>query len=212
MATAFGPRTSAASHGSRTMTITSTPSGENTGSDPTSGANEAGPSGEVVGVLRLRGRGPAGPRVQWTDETVDNEGLGRKKSKICCIYHKPKPFDESSDESSGSDSSASDNSDSSAGSLDSRGSAADRRRLRRVNRRSRLHHHHHHQHEGPCEHEEEGGTRRNGGSSTVLEQPREEIPEPNAYERGGGGGGKGKGMFFLVASPSYAALPPLASC
>jgi len=31
---------------------------------------------------------------------VDNEGAGRKKSKICCIYHKPRAFDESSDESS----------------------------------------------------------------------------------------------------------------
>ncbi|AHL30100.1 protein phosphatase inhibitor [Encephalitozoon intestinalis ATCC 50506] len=25
-------------------------------------------------------------RVTWTKETVDNEGLGKKKSKICCIY------------------------------------------------------------------------------------------------------------------------------
>ncbi|CCI74102.1 ECU05_0185 [Encephalitozoon cuniculi GB-M1] len=24
--------------------------------------------------------------VTWTEETVDNEGLGKKKSKICCIY------------------------------------------------------------------------------------------------------------------------------
>jgi len=33
---------------------------------------------------------------------VDNEGAGRKKSKICCIYHKPKAFDESSSEESDS--------------------------------------------------------------------------------------------------------------
>jgi len=33
---------------------------------------------------------------------VDNEGAGRKKSKICCIYRKPRAFDESSDESSAS--------------------------------------------------------------------------------------------------------------
>ena len=31
---------------------------------------------------------------------MDNEGLGRKKSKVCCIYHAPKGIDESSDESS----------------------------------------------------------------------------------------------------------------
>ena len=59
----------------------------------------------------------------WTDETVDNEGMGKKKSKsmypdvsgsgfgyltewvvVCCIYHRPKAYDESSSESSsGSD-------------------------------------------------------------------------------------------------------------
>ncbi|BGP20108.1 hypothetical protein JCM10213v2_008243 [Rhodosporidiobolus nylandii] len=169
------------------MTVTGTPTPEGTGADPTAGGSEAGPSEDVVGVLRLRGRGPQGQRVQWTDETVDNEMLGRKKSKICCIYHKPKPFDESSDESSGSDSDA--DSDSSAGSLDSRGSAAQRLRARRAARHAHSHHH-----DGPCEHGGEGGsggaTRRNGGSSTVLEQPQEK-PEPNAYERGTGGG-KGK--------------------
>ncbi|AHL28927.1 protein phosphatase [Encephalitozoon hellem] len=25
-------------------------------------------------------------RVTWTKDTVDNEGMGKKKSKICCIY------------------------------------------------------------------------------------------------------------------------------
>jgi len=40
--------------------------------------------------------------VQWTEDVVDNEGAGRKKSKICCIYHKPRAFDESSDESDSS--------------------------------------------------------------------------------------------------------------
>lgn len=32
-------------------------------------------------MLRLRGRAMPGQRVQWTEETVDNEGLNRKKSK-----------------------------------------------------------------------------------------------------------------------------------
>ncbi|TVY42370.1 Type 1 phosphatases regulator, partial [Lachnellula subtilissima] len=45
------------------------------------------------------------PRIQWAEDVVDNEGLGRKKSKVCCIYHAPKAIDESSDESS-SDSSS----------------------------------------------------------------------------------------------------------
>ena len=39
---------------------------------------------------------------------MNNEGLGRKKSKVCCIYHKEHPVGESSDESS----SSSDDSDS----------------------------------------------------------------------------------------------------
>lgn len=25
-------------------------------------------------------------RVTWTEQTVDNEGMGRRSSKICCIY------------------------------------------------------------------------------------------------------------------------------
>lgn len=43
------------------------------------------------------------PRVKFTDDTVDNEGMGRKSSKVCCIYHKPKEFGESSSESDSSD-------------------------------------------------------------------------------------------------------------
>ncbi|KAI9348683.1 phosphatase inhibitor-domain-containing protein [Obelidium mucronatum] len=43
-------------------------------------------------------------RVVWDEKVVDNEWLGRKSSKICCIYHKPKKrFDESSDESDSSE-------------------------------------------------------------------------------------------------------------
>ena len=40
-------------------------------------------------------------KVHWTEDTVNNEGMGKKKSKICCIYHKPRlnPDDTSSDES-----------------------------------------------------------------------------------------------------------------
>ncbi|CAD5235601.1 unnamed protein product [Bursaphelenchus xylophilus] len=47
-------------------------------------------------VLRLEPEGA--PRVRWAQDTVDNEGLGKKKSKCCCIYKKPKKWDESSDE------------------------------------------------------------------------------------------------------------------
>jgi protein phosphatase 1 regulatory subunit 11 len=38
--------------------------------------------------------------VSWSDDTIDNENLGRKSSKRCCIFHKVKKFAESdSDES-----------------------------------------------------------------------------------------------------------------
>ena len=43
-------------------------------------------------------------KLKWSEDTVDNENLGRKKSKKCCIFHKKKRFDESSDESDSSDS------------------------------------------------------------------------------------------------------------
>jgi len=40
-------------------------------------------------------------QVKWTEGTVDNEHLNRKKSKCCCIYEKPRKFGESSSESEG---------------------------------------------------------------------------------------------------------------
>jgi len=38
-------------------------------------------------------------QVSWTQETVDNENAGKKKSKCCCVYVKPKTFGESDTES-----------------------------------------------------------------------------------------------------------------
>merc|ERR1711870_136968 len=40
----------------------------------------------------------------WTEDTVDNEHMNKKKSKKCCIYSKPRAFGESSSESEGSSS------------------------------------------------------------------------------------------------------------
>ena len=44
------------------------------------------PRQRIAGTLRLRGE-PSQPRrrIQWADDVVDNEGLGRKKSKGTCI-------------------------------------------------------------------------------------------------------------------------------
>ncbi|KAL8446543.1 hypothetical protein Emed_004997 [Eimeria media] len=47
-------------------------------------------------------------QVSWEEGTLDNENLGKKSSKVCCIYHKPRAFAESSSESSSSSSDSSD--------------------------------------------------------------------------------------------------------
>ena len=41
--------------------------------------------------------------VDWVEGTIDNEHMNKKKSKKCCIFRKPKAFDQSSDESSWED-------------------------------------------------------------------------------------------------------------
>ncbi|KAK0485047.1 phosphatase inhibitor-domain-containing protein [Armillaria novae-zelandiae] len=93
--TQMRPSTSSPNDGSRTLTVTNAPPSEASSSVP------------AVGSLRLRGARRK-PRVAWSEDVVDNEGCGKKKSKICCIYHKPRRFDESSDEDSSSDESDSD--------------------------------------------------------------------------------------------------------
>ncbi|CAG5119631.1 unnamed protein product [Candidula unifasciata] len=55
-------------------------------------------------VLHLRLQPPKNEsKVKWSTDTVDNECMGKKKSKCCCIYRKPKVFGEA-DTSSSSDS------------------------------------------------------------------------------------------------------------
>jgi len=44
------------------------------------------------------------PGVTWDQNVIDNEGLGRKSSKRCCIFHKARPFGESSTDTSDYDS------------------------------------------------------------------------------------------------------------
>ena len=39
-------------------------------------------------------------KIQWTEDTVDNEGMGKKKSKCCCQFTKARTsLEESSSES-----------------------------------------------------------------------------------------------------------------
>ena len=78
MATRQRPQPAEASHGSRTLTLNGTEASERDQdlSDQGEGTSN------VAGVLRLRG-GPTrgGPRVQFDETAVDNEGMGKKKSK-----------------------------------------------------------------------------------------------------------------------------------
>ncbi|CAG0885107.1 unnamed protein product [Darwinula stevensoni] len=37
-------------------------------------------------------------KVEWTTDTVDNEHMGKKSSKCCCVYVKPRAFDDSDTE------------------------------------------------------------------------------------------------------------------
>ena len=55
--------------------------------------------------LRLKKKSEVRKQVSWTEETVDNEHMGKKKSKSCCIYVKPKKFGESDTESEDEDNS-----------------------------------------------------------------------------------------------------------
>lgn len=56
-------------------------------------ASSTPPAEEPVASVRVKLKKPKSKldkKVSWTEETVDNESLGRKKSKCCCIYRKPR--------------------------------------------------------------------------------------------------------------------------
>lgn len=61
---------------------------------------ELQPDQEQVLRLTLAAR----PTVRWDESVLNNEGLGRKSSKRCCIFHKQRSFGESSTDSSDNDS------------------------------------------------------------------------------------------------------------
>ncbi|CAO1638571.1 unnamed protein product [Sympodiomycopsis kandeliae] len=203
-------RTTGASDGSRTITIHDVPTPE--GGDGDAGAGSSQGPGTIDGVLRLRGARSQHEeqdrrRVVWTDDTIDNEGIGKKKSKICCIYHKPKAFDESSSEgssSSGSDSDSDSDSDSNTSASDQ-----DRPSMSRSMKEKRRKQHQqndHEEHNGECDHNHEPSRQRRpksknkktrpGNTMVITETETEENPQghepgsgddrgrPNAYERG----------------------------
>mmetsp|Transcript_35528 Transcript_35528/g.55491 ORF Transcript_35528/g.55491 Transcript_35528/m.55491 type:complete len:175 (-) Transcript_35528:99-623(-) len=58
-------------------------------------AQGAGASAPSTVTVRLRSK----KVVKWGEDVVDNEDLGRRKSKKCCVFHKKRNFGESSSES-----------------------------------------------------------------------------------------------------------------
>lgn len=124
------------------------------------------------GSIRLRGGPRSRQRVVWDDSVVDNEHMGKKKSKICCIYHKPKAFDESSDESSDSDSDAS-----SSPSDDGRARPSQRPRHRRCSHDS---HDCHNESSSPSPGDAQHS--RDTADITVVHQHRHHHSDSNAYE------------------------------
>ncbi|RAL13602.1 PPP1R11/YPI1 family protein [Aspergillus homomorphus CBS 101889] len=100
--------------------------------------------------------------IQWSDDVIDNEGMGKKSSKVCCIYHKVRPIGESSSESESSDSSASD-------------SDSDAENETRCNSERRSRHH------GGCGH----SSHQHASSDRIFSarKTRQRKPSPNAYEK-----------------------------
>ena len=82
-------------------------SGAGAGSETLCKTEEAGKDRSSTLKLKLK---KESKKIQWTEDTIDNEGknyfvnecraiihhitflgLGKKKSKICCVYKKPRP-------------------------------------------------------------------------------------------------------------------------
>ncbi|ETI20237.1 hypothetical protein G647_08271 [Cladophialophora carrionii CBS 160.54] len=121
-------------------------------------------------------------RIQWAADVVDNEGLGRKSSKVCCIYHKERAFGESSSEDDSSSDSSSDDNDSDGGGSDSPDDGAARMSGNRRGRKDARGHQHRHGDE--CGH---------GGGSGHGKGKGRRKPSPNAYEKMPKYNTKGKG-------------------
>lgn len=73
----------------------------------TTSGNDVGPPAPIddlptSATIRLKKK-KTQRKVVWKENTVDNEGLGRKSSKCCCIYKKPHDFGESSSDSEDED-------------------------------------------------------------------------------------------------------------
>ncbi|KAJ4365157.1 Type 1 phosphatases regulator ypi1 [Neocucurbitaria cava] len=150
------PRTTTPSGGSRTIEVRPQPV-----------LRLSAPSG----VLRLRAEPTEQRHIQWAEDVVDNEGMGKKSSKVCCIYHKPRAADESSDDDSSDSSSSDSDSDSEPDNSTARPSG------RAGGPRGRRPHQHDHDN---CEHDPDHGE--GSGKPQKRSRPRRK-PSPNAYEK-----------------------------
>mmetsp|Transcript_21919 Transcript_21919/g.39078 ORF Transcript_21919/g.39078 Transcript_21919/m.39078 type:complete len:116 (-) Transcript_21919:203-550(-) len=81
--------------GTSAVTVVESTQGPSTSTAPTN--PQASSPGPDRVTLRLVPRRPR-KGVKWTNETVDNEGLGRKSSKKCCIFHRRRQFGDWSDD------------------------------------------------------------------------------------------------------------------
>ncbi|KAF2086081.1 hypothetical protein K490DRAFT_58072 [Saccharata proteae CBS 121410] len=133
------------------------------GSETVTEQNPSAPLNLPSGTLRLRAEPVQRRHIQWADDVVDNEGMGKKSSKVCCIYHKAREFGESSDESS-SDSSSDSGSD----------SEPDNSTARPAGGRGRPHRHSH-------DHDGDGG--HGSGGKKGKGKGRARKRSPNAYEK-----------------------------
>ncbi|KAE8348301.1 type 1 phosphatases regulator ypi1 [Aspergillus coremiiformis] len=112
-------------------------------------------------------------RIHWSEDVIDNEGMGKKSSKVCCIYHKSRPVGESSSESESSDSNSSDpNSESEPD--DSRNSMGP----------PQVHvHESNHPHEHISNHGSETGRSTSRCPNHNNKKLKRRKPSPNAYEK-----------------------------
>jgi len=84
----------------------SNPRSNNNTAATTTVTEEETPEGteETLRLKLKKGAAAEKKKIQWTEDTVDNEGLGKKKSKCCCQYKKPRAnLDESSGDESEDD-------------------------------------------------------------------------------------------------------------
>jgi len=79
---------------------TAAPTSSDTTTQTTVETTSSSDTQEAGAALRLVLRKPKKTKkVAWTEGTVDNEHMNKRKSKCCCIYKKPHVFGESSSES-----------------------------------------------------------------------------------------------------------------